>query len=60
MKIALSRRWPVPIRQQLRKRLELKIHSGDLRAGAKPPAVRAPARTLGLDARDSQREYRRR
>jgi DNA-binding transcriptional regulator YhcF (GntR family) len=58
MKIVLSRKSPVPIRHQLGKQLELRILSGDLRAGAKLPAVRVLARTLGIHANTVAAAYR--
>lgn len=48
MDIVLSRRGCVPLREQLRFQLEMKILMGDLQPGQRMPSVRALSRRLGL------------
>ncbi len=58
MDIALSRRGGVPIRDQLRFQLELKILTGDLPSGHKLASVRALAQRLKLHPNTVAAAYR--
>ena len=58
MELVLSRRAGVPIRDQLRFQLELKILSGDLVPGQRLPSVRALARRLNVHANTVSAAYR--
>ncbi len=46
MEIALNRKGGIPVRDQLRTQLEMKILGGEIRAGERLPSVRALARRL--------------
>jgi len=46
VEIALNRRGGIPVRDQIRAQLELKILGGEIRAGERLPSVRALARRL--------------
>ena len=58
MDIVLNRRAGVPVKDQLRFQLELKILSGDLAPGQRLPSVRSLARRLQLHANTISAAYR--
>jgi GntR family transcriptional regulator len=57
MEIVLNRRGGVPIRDQIKAQLELKILGGDFKAGQRLPSVRALARRLKVHANTVSAAY---
>lgn len=58
MEIALNRKSSVPVREQIRTQLELRIVDGTLRGGERLPSVRALARRLKVHANTVSSAYR--
>ncbi|MGE0456479.1 MAG: GntR family transcriptional regulator [Vicinamibacteria bacterium] len=58
MQIALNRRAPTPLREQLTQQLELRILEGDFPEGSKLPSIRSFARLLGIHRNTVASAYR--